>query len=148
VSTNHSDAEAYLVGLNKKIGELASQAHQHLIDQGCTSYVKTIYIGYDFNGEMVAALYGHVDYVEVAIALPENFDSPILIDASHLTWRTLPVAAVLKGRGDLKSFAALVVAACRGVLSGSHTVLRDNEFFAKTKREKQERGVVPKQTRG
>ena len=145
MSTNHSYAEAYLASLNKRIGGIATQAHQRLIDQGCTSYVKTIYIGYDFNGEMVAALYGHVDYVEVAMALPENFDSPILIDASHLTWRTLPVAAVLKGSGDLKNFATLVLAACRGVLSGSHTVLRDNEFFVKTKREKNERGVVPKQ---
>ena len=146
MSANHSDAEAYLAILNKKVGELASQAHRQLIDQGCTSYVKTIYIGYDFNGEMVAALYSHVDYVEVAIALPENFDSPILIDASHLTWRTLPVAAVIKGKSDLASFSGLVKAACEGVLNGSHTVLRDNDFFFKAKREKRERGVVPKQT--
>ena len=145
MSTNHSDAEAYLASLNKKIGGLAAQAHRQLIDQGCTSYVKTIYIGYDFNGEMVAALYGHVDYVEVAIALPENFDSLILIDASHLTWRTLPVAAVIKSKDDLSRFSALVIAACEGVLSGSHTVLRDNDFFAKAKRERDERGVVPKQ---
>ncbi len=147
MSTNHSDAEAYLASLNKRIGGIATQAHRQLIDQGCTSYVKTIYIGYDFNGEMVAALYGHLDYVEVAIALPENFDSSILIDASHLTWRTLPVAAVLKGKSDLTRFSALVEAACKGVLNGSHTVLRDNEFFAKAKREKQDRGVVPKQAR-
>jgi hypothetical protein len=146
VSTNHSDAEAYLASLNKKISGLASEAHLQMIGQGCTSYVKTIYIGYDFNGEMVAALYSHVDYVEVAIALPENFDSSILIDASHLTWRTLPVAAVIKSKNDLKSFSTLVKAACRGVLNGSHTVLRDNDFFAKAKREKQERGVVPKHT--
>ena len=145
MSTNHSDAEAYLASLNKKIGGLAAQAHRQLIDQGCTSYVKTIYIGYDFNGEMVAALYGHPDYVEVAIALPENFDSLILIDASHLTWRTLPVAAVIKSKDDLSRFSALVIAACEGVLSGSHTVLRDNDFFAKAKRERDERGVVPKQ---
>lgn len=145
MSTSHSDAEAYLVGLNKKIGDLAIQAHRQLVDQGCTSYVKTIYIGYDFNGEMVAALYGHVDYVEVAMALPEDFDSPIVIDASHLTWRTLPVAAVLKSKADLKMFARLVMEACKGVLSGGHTVLRDNEFFAAAKRERQEKGVVPKE---
>ena len=144
MSSSHSDAEAYLASLNKKIGVLASEVHQRLIDRGCTSYVKTIYIGYDFNGEMVAALYGHVDYIEVAIALPEKFDSPILIDAAHLTWRTLPVAAVIKSKNDLKSFSTLVKAACEGVLNGSHTVLRDNDFFAKAKREKQERGVVHK----
>ena len=141
----HSDAEAYIAGMNSKIGKVASGAHQILIDSGCSSYVKTIYIGYDFNGEMVAALYGHPDYVEVAIALPEDFDSRILIDASHLTWRTLPVAAVIKSKDDLSKFSALVKIACEGVLSGSHTVLRDNNFFAKAKRERDERGAVPKQ---
>jgi len=144
MNINHSEAEKYLASLGRKIGGLASEAHRHLVDQGCTSYVKTIYIGYDFKGVMVAALYGHFDYVEVAIALPENFDSLILIDATHLTWRTLPVAAVLKSKSDMKSFATLVKAACKGVLSGSHTVMRDNDFFVKAKREREERGVVPK----
>ncbi len=144
MNTNHSEAEAYLAGLNKKVGDLAIHAHRQLVDQGCTSYVKTIYIGYDFNGEMVAALYAHVDYVEVAIALPENYDSLILIDASHLTWRTLPVAAVLKSKADLNMFSQLVKEACKGVLSGGHTVLRDNEFFAAVKRERQGKSVFPK----
>ncbi len=144
MSNNHSEAEEYLASLSKKIGELAYDAHRRLTNQGCTSYVKTIYIGYDFNGEMVAALYGHLDYVEVAIALPESFESPILIDASHLTWRTLPVAAVIKSKSDMSKFAALVEAACDGVLSGSHTVMRDNDFFAKAKRERDVRGVVRK----
>jgi hypothetical protein len=140
----HSDAEAYIAGMNNKIGKIASEAHQILIDSGCSSYVKTIYIGYDFNGEMVAALYGHSEYVEVAIALSERYESPVLIDASHLTWRTLPVAAVLKSKADIKMFAPLVKEACKGVLSGEHTVLRDNDFFAAAKRERQEKGIVPK----
>jgi hypothetical protein len=143
-NSEHSEAEAYIVGLNNKIAKVVSEAHQILIGSGCTSYVKTIYIGYDFNGEMVAALYGHADYVEVAIALPETHKSSILIDASHLTWRTLPVAAVLKSKDDLKKFAPLVKESCRGVRSGSHTVLRDNEFFANAKRERKEKGVIPK----
>jgi len=141
---NHSDAEAYVACLHDKIEKIASEAHQILINSGCTSYVKTIYIGYDFNGEMVAALYGHSDYVEVAIALSESYESPVLIDASHLTWRTLPVAAVLKSKADIKMFGPLVKEACKGVLSGGHTVLRDIEFFAAAKRERQEKGVVPK----
>ena len=140
----HSEAEAYLAGMNNKIIKIASAAHQILVDSGCSSYVKTIYIGYDFNGEMVAALYGHSEYIEVAIALSEMHESSILIDASHLTWRTLPVAAVLKSKVDLKKFALLVKEACKGVLSGDHTVLRDNEFFMNAKRERQEKGVVPK----
>jgi hypothetical protein len=144
LSINHSDAEDYLKSLSKKVGVLAVEAHRHLIDQGCKSYVKTIYIGYDFNGEMVAALYGHVDYVEVAIALPESYESSILIDASHLTWRTLPVAAVLKKKTDVASFALLVKAACEGVISGSHSVMRDNDFFRKSRRERKEQGAAPK----
>ena len=140
----HSEAEAYIAGLNNKIGKIVSEAHRTLVDEGCTSYVKTIYIGYDFDGEMVAALYGHVDYVEVAMALPETYESSILIEASHLTWRTLPVAAVLKSKADLKMFAPLVKEACKGVLSGGHTVLRDNKFFAAAKRERREKGVAPK----
>jgi hypothetical protein len=88
--------------------------------------------------------YGHSEYVEVAIALSESYESPVLIDASHLTWRTLPVAAVLKSKADIKMFGPLVKEACKGVLSGGHTVLRDNEFFAAAKRERQEKGVVPK----
>jgi hypothetical protein len=144
VTTNHEDAEAYIASLNGKVQNIALNAHTELLNQGCSSYVKTIYIGYDFNGEMVAALYGHSDYVEVAIALSESHESPILIDASHLTWRTLPVAAVVKSKADIKMFASLVKEACKGVLSGDHTVLRDNEFFAAAKRERQGKGVVPK----
>ncbi len=140
---DHSDAEDYLVNLSKKIDRLAYEAHRLLTDQGCTSYVKTIYIGYDFNGEMVAALYGHADYVEVAVAVPEDFDSELLIDASHLTWRTLPVAAVIRSQDDLGGFATLVMAACEGVLSGKHTVMRDNDFFTKAKRKREEGGIVP-----
>lgn len=144
MTTNHEDAEAYIASLNGKVRNIALIAHAELLKQGCSTYVKTIYIGYDFNGEMVAALYSHIDYVEVAIALSEVHESPILIDASHLTWRTLPVAALLKSKSDLKIFAPLVAEACAGVLSGGHTVLRDNEFFVTARRERQEKRVVPK----
>jgi len=144
MTTNHEDAEAYIASLNGKVRNIALSAHAELLKEGCTSYVKTIYVGYDFNGEMVAALYGHSEYIEVAIALAESYESPVLIDASHLTWRTLPVAAVLKSKADIKMFAPLVKEACKGVLSGEHTVLRDNDFFAAAKRERQEKGIVPK----
>ena len=144
MTINHEEAEAYIACMNQRIGKIATSAHLELIRRGCSSYVKTIYIGYDFNGEMVAALYGHSNYVEVAIALPETHESSILIDASHLTWRTLPVAAIVKSKDDLKNFAVLVKSACDGVLSGNHKVLRDNKYFATAKRERQEKGVVPK----
>ena len=136
---SHSEAEEYLSGLNKKVAKIAGELHKILIDEGCSSYVKTIYVGYDFNGAMIAALYGHAEYVEVALALPESFESPILIDASHLTWRTLPVAAVVKTKADVSSFKVLAESACGGVKTGEHTVNRDAEYFRRSRRERQEK---------
>ena len=134
-----TEARQYLDGLNKRVASLASSIHEIFVADGCSSYVKTIYIGYDIDGEMVAALYGHVDHVEVALALAEDHPSSQLIDASHLTWKTLPVAAIGHDAGEVKKMAGLVVEACDRVRSGLHTVNRDNEFFMKSKRERRGR---------
>jgi hypothetical protein len=140
----HSEADAYIGGLSKKVAKTASDLHKILIAEGCSSYVKTIYVGYDFNGSMVAALYGHAEYVEVAMALVESFESPILIDATHLTWRTLPVAAIVRSKEDIRLFKTLAQSACGGVKGGQHTVDRDSVFFHNAKRERREKGVKPK----
>lgn len=136
---SHSEAEEYLSGLNKKVAKIAGELHKILIDEGCSSYVKTIYIGYDFNGEMIAALYAHAEYVEVALALPESFESPILIDGTHLTWRTLPVAAVVRSKEDIRLFKSLAQNACGGVKMGHHKVNRDSLFFENVKREQRKK---------
>jgi hypothetical protein len=141
---NHNEAVAYIDTLGKKVAPIASEAHNALVGQGCSSYVKTIYIGYDLDGVMVAALYGHAEYVEVALALEESYDSKILIDATHLTWRTLPVAAVLKTKEDLRQFSQLAKVACGNIKTGGHFVNRDNDFFAAAKRERRELSVKPK----
>jgi hypothetical protein len=130
----HAEAESYLADLNKAVKKIATRCHEVFVALGCTSYVKTIYIGYDIGGVMVAALYGHTEYVEIALALPEQTDSQILVDASHLTWRTLPVAAVLTEEGEVAEFKRLAAIACRGIVSGTHTVNRDNEFFVAAKK--------------
>ena len=122
--------------MNKKVRPLASDLHDVLLNLGCVSYVKTIYIGYDIAGEMVAALYGHSDYVEIALALPEDADGDLLIDASHLTWRTLPVAAIVRKTTDVQPFKELASVAVERVRTASHTVNRDNDFFAKSRRER------------
>ena len=122
--------------MNKKVRTLASNLHDVLLSLGCVSYVKTIYIGYDIGGEMVAALYGHSDYVEIALALPEDADGDLLIDASHLTWRTLPVAAIVRNTSDVLAFTQLASAAVERVRTASHTVNRDNDFFMKSRRER------------
>ena len=134
--TENSEAQAYLNELNKKVRPLASDLHDVLIKLGCVSYVKTIYIGYDIAGEMVAALYGRSDHVEIALALPEDADGDLLIDASHLTWRTLPVAAVVRNTTDVQPFTELASAAVERVRTASHTVNRDNDFFIKSRRER------------
>ena len=85
---------------------------------------------------MVAALYGHVDHVEVALALAEDHPSSQLIDASHLTWKTLPVAAIGYDAAEVEKMTVLVVAACDRVRAGLPTVNRDNDFFMKAKRER------------
>lgn len=103
---------------------------------GCTSYVKTIYVGYDIDGEMVAALYGHSEQVEIALALPEDALGEILIDASHLTWRTLPVAAILRSSSDLEAFHPLAAEAADRVRRREHDVLRDNAHFIRSRRER------------
>jgi hypothetical protein len=131
-----SEAAQYIAELNKTAAALCRQVHEMFLAAGCTSYVKTIYIGYDIDGEMVAALYGHVDHVELALALAEDHPSSQLIDASHLTWKTLPVAAIGHNAAEVKRFRPLIDEACFRVRAGQHDVNRDNEFFMKAKRER------------
>ena len=137
----NDDAEAlkYIADLNKTSAALCTQVHEMFLAAGCSSYVKTIYIGYDIDGEMVAALYGHADHVELALALAEEHPSSQLIDASHLTWKTLPVAAIGHDAAEVEKMTGLVVEACDRVRAGLHTVNRDNDFFMKSRRERRGR---------
>ena len=137
--SSDGDAQAYLAEMGKRVRPLATELHEALLSLGCVSYVKTIYIGYDIDGEMVAALYGHSDHVEIALALPEDAEGELLIDASHLTWRTIPVAAIVRTKDELDQFISLAGAAVERVRTASHTVLRDNDFFARSRRERRGR---------
>ena len=85
---------------------------------------------------MVTALYSHSDHVEVALALAEDHPSGQLIDASHLTWKTLPVAAIGHNAAEVKKMKPLITEACARVRAGKHDVNRDNDFFMKAKRER------------
>ena len=129
-----SEAQDYLKASNKKVQKLATELHRAFLKQGCISYVKTIYIGYDIDGQMVAALYCHEDRIEVALALDENHESQILIDATHLTWRTMPVAAVVRNERDLVVAVKLVIEASKRVKAGENTLNRSGEFFAEIKK--------------
>ena len=140
MAVEDSEAQKYIAELNKTSAALCTQVHELFLAAGCKSYVKTIYIGYDIDGEMVAALYGHADHVEVALALAEDHPSSRLIDASHLTWKTLPVAAIGHDSAEVVQMQPLIDEACARVRAGQHDVNRDNDFFIKAKRERKERG--------
>lgn len=135
---SHSEAEDF-IGQLGHMKELAGLTHCALVELGCASYVKTIYVGYDIGGEMVAAMYGHADHLEIALALPEDEESDLLVDASHLTWRTLPVAAVVKRKSQVAEFTKLATSACERVRSASHDVMRDNDFFIKAREARRHR---------
>ena len=135
-----TDESALLGTLNKTLKPLGVALHSELINTGCTSYVKTIYIGYDLDGVMVGALYPHTNRVELALALAEDHDSSLLIDATHLTWKTLPVAVVVKTTDDLNEALVLVAEACQRIQAGTHFVERPNDFFKKSRRESNDLG--------
>jgi len=102
------------------------KATQHLLkglcrffgNLGCDAYVKTIYIGFSIDGEMVAAAYPVGDTVEVALALPEDHPSELLKDATHLTWKTMPVLLALTTSDDLSAAKPLCKEAHQRVVSG------------------------------
>ena len=131
--SDNGDAKIYLSEMGKKMRPIAEAIHEAMISLGCVSYVKTIYIGYDIDGEMVAALYGHTDHVEIALALPENAVGDLLVDASHLTWRTLPVAAIVRSPNEVSNFEQLAKLAAERVKTAAHNVNRDNDYFIKTR---------------
>jgi hypothetical protein len=118
------------------VRSLAIEVHKHLVELDCFSYVKTIYVGYEVDGIIVAALYPYPAHLDLALALSEDAAHPLLSDASHLTWRTLPVLATLTTRKNLPAVKNLSTLAIQGVLNGSHHVSRDNDFFIKSRLER------------
>ena len=133
-----TEVSAYLEPLNPVVKKLAADCNKVLDVKDCTSYVKTIYIGYEIDGQMYAALYAHADHLEIALALSEDHEDGTLIDATHLTWKTLPVAAVVRSTEDLDGFKVLATEAAERVRSQSHDVERENDYFIKARRERSE----------
>ena len=121
--------ESYLADLSPPVRKIMRSIIKTMIEQGSEAYVKTIYIGFDIAGEMVAAAYGHAKHVEIAVALDENHPATRLQDATHLTWRTLPVSLELTVASDVQKAEALLTEACERVRQGAHDVNRDNDHF-------------------
>ena len=82
----------------QRLKAVAEVIDDRFVALGCISYVKTIYVGYDLNGEMVAALYPHSDHIQIALAVEEDFEHRLLIDATHLRWRTVPRPLIIRRR--------------------------------------------------
>jgi hypothetical protein len=83
---------------------------------------------------MVAAAYPHSSSVEVALALPDDVEGEGLVDATHLTWRTMPVAVELGSADDLVRHAALLAEALSRVKAGAHDVSLPPERFTERER--------------
>jgi len=128
------DLDAYLADTTTKVRKLIDQICDQFTNEGCSLYVKTIYIGADLNDQMVGAIYAYESNVEVALALPKDATHPLLEDASHLTWRTLPVLAKIASAKDVKSLKELVEQACRRIRDSEHDVYLDDDFFVEARR--------------
>ena len=125
----NQETQAFIENSPAKTRKIISEIVDIFESQGCVSYVKTIYIGFEIDGEMVAALYAHEKYVEIALALDENCVDQRLKDATHLTWRTLPLCLELASDIAVKESTRLFEEACDRVRSSKHKVMRDNDFF-------------------
>lgn len=106
---------------------------------GGASYIKTIYLGFQIDGQMVAAAYPDPHRLEVALALPEEHEAPGLIDATHLTWRTMPVAYQLSEVARIPELLALAREAAERVRSGDHHVELPTERFIRSRLERKKR---------
>ena len=130
---------AFIKANPTKIRKMISKIVDEFQKQGCQAYVKTIYIGFEIEGEMVAALYAHKEHAEIALALDEDHVDHRLKDATHLTWRTLPLCLELSGISEVNASAGLFEEACSRVRNSTHKVMRDNEFFTAAKASRRER---------
>ena len=130
-----TEAADLLNQLPKELRPVGTSVHQVLLKAGCTHYVKTIYVGYELEGVMVAAFYPFPEKFELALALPDDHPSTLLIDATHLTWKTLPVAALVKSKDEHDETIELTIEAFQRVQGGVHDVERPNDYFLKSTRE-------------
>jgi len=98
---------------------------------GANLYVKTIYVGVEIDGEMIAALYPKMKEltIEMPLALSEGHSSKLLTDATHLTWRSLPLMVKVDQKSDMKAILKLVREAASRVVNKTHDVHRDPEWF-------------------
>ena len=113
-----TELENFISGFNKEIQKILRGLITIFESNSCTSSYKTIYIAFDLENEMVAAAYPHETHVEIALALAESHSNSNLKDASHLTWRTLPVSLELYSEEELQKHSFLIAEALTRVQIG------------------------------
>ena len=132
-------ASGLLSPLPSTVREISEDVYSALVEgSGCSADVKTIYISFTIDADLVASMHPNPTFVEVALALPEDHESQLLEDASHLTWRTLPLLVPIDEDSDREEVLDLVYEAVGRVTSGEHDVNRDPDYF-RTRRREQER---------
>ena len=139
VTTMSDASDAFIANAPNRVRALLRSIDLAFTAYGCTSYAKTIYLGFELNQEMIAAAYPLTESVDLALALPEDHPSPLLKDATHLTWKTMPVLLRLDPNDELGAVEPLLREAFDGVAQGRHAVNRPNEHFAARRRSLQGR---------
>lgn len=128
-------AEALVEGQTEKAKALMADVYGALVEaSGCRPDVKTIYISFTKDDCLVASAHPGPDGIELALALPENHPSPLLADASHLTWRTLPLLVSISESTNREDVMDLVYEAMSRIESGEHDVDRPPEYFRAARR--------------
>lgn len=75
----------------------------------CDVHVATIYVGFSRNGQMVAAAYPRQgEHLELALCLTRDVQSPLLYNAAHLKWPTMPVAVAIRDEASLTAAEPLI----------------------------------------
>jgi hypothetical protein len=90
----------------------------------CEAHVATIYVGFSRQGHMVAAAYPRQgEHFELALALPRDFQSPLLYDAPHLKWPTMRVAVAIRDDASLAAAEPLIRQAAEEVSTATRATV-------------------------
>jgi hypothetical protein len=103
-------ASALFSGRNAVLLPAFRRVYALLVDElKCDAHVKTIYVGFSRNGEMLAAAYPRYgQYFELALPLQGTAQSALLYDAAHLKWRMLPVAVRISDDASFREAEPLI----------------------------------------
>ena len=116
------DAEQLLAESPPAIRKVMAAAYEYFVSEaGCDPYVKTIYVGFMLG--------------------------PGLLDAAHLTWRTMPVAVEVRDVADLKAVRDYMATAVERVRTGAHDVELPQERFMGRERRIADQTILGKRAR-